>query len=225
MPLSDTFDVAPGVYDTFARLTVGPLLDYLAANLPDGGERAVDLGCGTGIVTVWLAARYADVLGVDPAEAMLELARERGRPGVRLERRSLEEVSAARDGRFDLVLSTFAMHHVAEPEQALERIRDLVRPGGLAVVVDVVGAHRSRLRQQVDAARTLALDLARRRRTVGEAVDLYRAATHRTWLDHVAADEPLTVAEFDRRYLGILRGATVTALPGCRALLWHSTFR
>lgn len=222
MPPSDTFDVAPRVYDTFARLTAGPLLDYLASNLPKIGGRAVDLGCGTGIVTVWLASRYADVLGVDPAAAMLDLARERARPGVRFERRTLEEVSAARDGHFDLVLSTFAMHHVTEPEQALERIRDLVRPGGLAVVVDVVGPHRSRLRQRVDAARTLALDLARRRRDARAAVDLYRAATHRTWLDHVAADRPLTAGEFDRRYLEILPTATVSALPGCRALLWHS---
>ena len=221
-PQPGSFRHLPEVYDTFARLTAGPLLAYLDRQLPVAGERAVDLGCGTGVVTITLADRYTDVLGVDTSAPMLDLALRRPRPGVRYELRDMMDVSTERDGRFDLVVSTFALHHAPELGRALAHIRDLVRPGGLAVVVDVVGRRRSRVRQRVEAARTLGVDLTLRRRTARDAVDLYRAATHPSWLGHVAADRPLAVGDFDSRYLAALPGATVTALPGCRAVRWRA---
>ena len=48
------------------------LVDLLA---PKAGERILDLGCGTGVLTAEIAGRGADILGVDRSEEMISQAR------------------------------------------------------------------------------------------------------------------------------------------------------
>ena len=67
------------------------LVDLLA---PNAGERILDLGCGTGVLTAEIAGRGADVLGVDRSEEMISQAR-RKLPALKF------EVSDARQLRFN----------------------------------------------------------------------------------------------------------------------------
>ena len=73
------FNVFPDLFDQFTGLWDGidsAFSDWLAASLPDVvGGRAVDLGCGAGRHTLLLADRFDEVLAVDAAEGMLEIAR------------------------------------------------------------------------------------------------------------------------------------------------------
>lgn len=64
--------------------------------------RVVDLGCGTDILTVTLAAAGRDVLGVDPSAAMLRHARPR--PGAEAVRWVLGDSTAIAPARADLAL-------------------------------------------------------------------------------------------------------------------------
>lgn len=118
--------------------------DYDAAN-PDGpdhdffrrlaqetgAERIVDLGCGTGLLTVTLAETGRAVVGIDPAEAMLEVARTRpGGDAVRLLRGTAELIEPA---TADLVIMSgnVAMHLVGDDwHDALSRIAAGLLPGG-----------------------------------------------------------------------------------------------
>jgi hypothetical protein len=72
------------------------------------------------------------------------------------------------------------------------------------------------------AARTLAGDLLQHRRRAREAVAFFRVSVHPAWLDHLAADRPLSPAEFDRRYLAALPGAVVTPLHRSRGVRWSN---
>ena len=78
--------------------------DYFAS-LVEGADRVLDLGCGTGIFSAELAARGHQVTGVDPAGAMLDIAR--GRPGgddVRWIEADARHLDLGE--RFDMVLMT-----------------------------------------------------------------------------------------------------------------------
>jgi SAM-dependent methyltransferase len=103
--------------------------------LPDvAGRRVLDLGCGAGQLAHHLAERgAADVVGVDLSERMLELARtERSHPRLRYVREAIERATFP-PGRFDLVVSSLALHYVADYIGAVRRIAEWLVPGGVLV--------------------------------------------------------------------------------------------
>jgi SAM-dependent methyltransferase len=224
-PGPGSFDACAEVFDRLGELFGGPLSAYLDGALHERGGRAVDLGCGTGRHADMLAARYREVLGVDVSEPMLRIARRRhAGTRVRFDLRDLRDLHPDRDGRFDLVLCAHTLHHVEDLDATLERIRGLVAPGGRAVLIDNVASRPVVPRRWfvAEAVRTLGHDLARRRRPVGEALELFRLSTHPAWLDHVTADRFLSPAEFERRYRRAFPGATSSGLYRARALCWDA---
>ena len=114
--------------------------DVLLAALPAGCRSAVDLGCGQGFLLPNLAARAAEVVGVDRHGPSLEEAATRtgDLPNVRLVAGDVMSLDLGQ--RFDAVLSVAVLHHL--PLAAgLERMKELTEPGG---VVGVIGLARSR---------------------------------------------------------------------------------
>jgi SAM-dependent methyltransferase len=108
------------------------LLDHLAAECAlDARARVVDLGCGTGISSRFLATRFA-VIGVEPNQAMLAEARAAGE-GARLRYvRGEAEATGLPDGCAELVAIANALHWF-DLQRALAEIARLVVPGGWAV--------------------------------------------------------------------------------------------
>jgi SAM-dependent methyltransferase len=220
-----SFDSIATVFDRIGELDGGPLRQYLETVFPARGDRALDLGCGSGRHSTMLAARYREVLGVDISEPMLPIARARhAKPNITYQQRDLRDVRVDTDGRFDLVFSVNTLHHVRDLEQVLHQIRDLVAPGGRVVLVDNVAPRPAISRRWflADALRQLLLDLMGRRRPAREAVELFRLNIHPGWLDHVTSDRFLSPAEFERRYGSVFPGARYTGLDFARGLCWDA---
>lgn len=98
------------------------------------GSRVLDLGCGAGQLAAHLAAGGARLaVGVDLSRRMLALARQRaaGVP-VRFVRAAIETVAFA-PASFDLVVSSLAVHYVADWEGLCARIAAWLAPGGAFV--------------------------------------------------------------------------------------------
>jgi ubiquinone/menaquinone biosynthesis C-methylase UbiE len=103
-----------------------------------GGERVLDVACGTGIVTRLAAERVGlsgAVAGLDINPAMLAVAGSVGATGAEIEwyEASAESMPLA-DGSFDVVLSSLGLQFVADRASALREMqRVLVPDGGLAI--------------------------------------------------------------------------------------------
>jgi SAM-dependent methyltransferase len=99
-----------------------------------GDARVVEIGCGTGQMSLYLAHAHRVVIGADLTRASLRL-------GVEAARRfELDQVHfietdlyhpGIREGAFDVVYSSGVLHHTPDPGAAFARIARLARPGGM----------------------------------------------------------------------------------------------
>lgn len=117
----------------------------LVEALPAAVDRVLDLGCGDGrLAALVLDARPAatEAVGLDNSPPMLDLARQRfdGESRATIRGHDLSTPLPADLGRFDAVVSGFAIHHLThERKQALfAEIAGLLEPGGTFVNLEVV---------------------------------------------------------------------------------------
>lgn len=113
-----------------------------------------DLACGTGSVTVQLAPHVARVLAVDKTPEMLDAARHRARGcrNVDFHEADLGALPIA-DGACDAALLLLTLTHLDRPEAALAEMARILRPGGRAVVVDLLHHDRDDFRRRMGQRR------------------------------------------------------------------------
>jgi ArsR family transcriptional regulator len=109
-----------------------------------------DLGCGTGQSAAALAPHVRRVIGVDQSSAMLKAAQRRtaALDNVDLRRGSLEAVPIG-DAECDGALLILALTYVEEPAAVLKEMARILRPGGRAVVVDLLRHDRESFRTEM----------------------------------------------------------------------------
>ena len=97
------------------------------------GKRVLDLGCGGGFVSEELARRGASVVGVDPASALLDVARAHARESDLAIDYCVGtgESIPAQDSEFDIVVCVDVLEHVADLDKVLIEVRRVLKPGGL----------------------------------------------------------------------------------------------
>lgn len=129
---TDAWD--PERYARFLRERSAPFFDLLDLVEPRTAMRVVDLGCGTGELTRLLHERLGarETLGIDRSAKMLGKSAGFAAPGLRFERRAVEELAA--DAPFDLVFSNAALHFVADHEALWARLASFLAPGGQLAV-------------------------------------------------------------------------------------------
>jgi SAM-dependent methyltransferase len=93
------------------------------------GERALDLGCGSGDFTALLAEAGAGALGADVAKAALVRARAR-HPALEFRLVPVEGPLPFEDSAFDLVWASEVIEHIADTARWLSEVRRVLAPGG-----------------------------------------------------------------------------------------------
>jgi SAM-dependent methyltransferase len=107
------------------------------------GADVLDLGCGTGQISIPLAIRGASVLGVDVSPAMAGRltaeARRHGLPALTVVAIPIEELDLP-PASVDLVVSSYALHHLRDADKArlVTSAFGWLRPGGRLVIADMM---------------------------------------------------------------------------------------
>ncbi|MGD1053617.1 MAG: class I SAM-dependent methyltransferase [Candidatus Dormibacteria bacterium] len=136
---SATYDRGPGRY--FFGHVHQPVLNAVTSGrvLP---RRVADVGCGTGRLLEALLARLpdAELVGIDPAQGMIAVARSRfaNEPRVRIEAATADHLPLA-DASVDVLTTTMSFHHWEHAEMALREAVRVLAPGGRLLLADVLG--------------------------------------------------------------------------------------
>jgi SAM-dependent methyltransferase len=174
----------------------------------EAGQRVLDVGCGSGVLTEELARRVGaeNVAGIDPSP-LLEACRARV-PGADLRQGAAEDLPWA-DDSFDASLAQLVVHFMADPVAGVGEMARVTRPGGAVVACTWdFGAGMEMLRIYWESARAVDPD-AQSERVFGtrqELDELWRA----TGLEHTEV-EPLEVTscyeDFHELWNAFLLGA------------------
>ena len=106
------------------------------------GDNVLDVGCGTGEVTLRAKTRAKDgqVFGIDPAPEMITVARNKAaRKGLEIDFRvGVIESLPFTDASIDVVTSSLMMHHLPEElkVRGLAEINRVLKPGGRLLIAD-----------------------------------------------------------------------------------------
>lgn len=122
----DHFSAVAAGYQAFRPGYPPALFEWLAGVTPSR-ERAVDLGCGSGQASVALAARFDEVIGIDPSAE--QIARAEPHPRVRY-RVAPAEATGLPDACADLVIAAQALHWF-DPERLHPELSRIARPGAV----------------------------------------------------------------------------------------------
>ena len=112
-------------------------LGFVAEYAALSGARALDVGCGGGLLSEALSRRGAAVTGIDLAPGMVEVARlHAAEEGLDIDYRvaAAEELAASSAQSFDVITCMEMLEHVPQPALMLATLASLVRPGGSVFV-------------------------------------------------------------------------------------------
>jgi 2-polyprenyl-6-hydroxyphenyl methylase/3-demethylubiquinone-9 3-methyltransferase len=114
---------------------INPLrLEWIDRLSPLKGRRALDVGCGGGILADAMARRGAAVLGIDLAGKALKVAQlhalEAGTPSIQYREIAAEALAEEQPGQFDVVTCMEMLEHVPDPASVVRACATLAQPGG-----------------------------------------------------------------------------------------------
>lgn len=108
------------------------------SDLQLGGRDVVEIGCGTGRNTEWLAERAASVLAVDFSEGMLQQAKSRVRsPRVRFQQHDIRYGWPVAAASADLVIAMLVLEHIEHVEPIFAEASRALRTGGELFVCEL----------------------------------------------------------------------------------------
>ena len=146
--LMKILESSPNRYDKGIGLLslgkINKIYDKLTSNIKEG-DKVLDIGCGTGSLTLRAAVKGATVTGIDINTGMLEIAQKRvneaGFPEkVVLRDMGVAEIDTEPDESYDVVMSGLCFSELSFDEQtyALNEIYRLLKPNGLLLIADEV---------------------------------------------------------------------------------------
>ncbi len=136
------FDQEASTYDDWCKTPLGSFVDHVEkewmakSSKPLAGEKALDLGCGTGIYAIWLKKQGLDVTGIDLSSAMLAKAKEKAqREDLAVHWIQGDIIQLPFDHEtFDLVICNIVLEFVGNPEKVVAEAMRVLKKGGRLIV-------------------------------------------------------------------------------------------
>lgn len=133
----ERFDAMAGDFDTDKRNHRANIVaDKIRKHIEPGANKtAMEYGCGTGLVGLYLVDDFASLLFVDSSPEMLKQVKQKNPAALTLCADLLESVPV--NFKVDYFFSSLVQHHIKDTEDALRRFYDMLNDGGHLLIVDI----------------------------------------------------------------------------------------
>lgn len=124
------------------------------AKAPLEGVRLLDIGCGGGLVSEPMRRLGAEVVGLDAAERNVKTAlahAQESKLDIDYRHTTVEDLAAADEPPFDVVLNLEVVEHVADVDLFLQTSARLVKPGGLMAIATINRTAKALLTAKIGA--------------------------------------------------------------------------
>lgn len=138
----------PEIYDSGLRILSSGKIEKAYRHLIShirSGQKVLDIGCGTGTLSIQAALNGAFVKGIDINPAMLEIAKKRAEKigvsdKIELVEAGVEELDEEKEESYDVVISGLSLSELSENElnYALNHIWRILKTGGLLLIADEI---------------------------------------------------------------------------------------
>jgi ubiquinone/menaquinone biosynthesis C-methylase UbiE len=196
---------------------------FFLEHLPEGRQRVLDVGCGTGILAQELSHHFGSVVAIDISGPMLAIARAR-RAATNIEYRRDDANHLVLDQTFDCIVSHTTLHHLEDVSETLRVLKAWLEPRGRLLLIDLASRWplipRNACTSTAKACLQLVPNLFRHGPRV--AWRIFRFYTSRHWFDHVLSDPILSRARFREVYAAAVPGATFIPLKCFMGVVWQA---
>ena len=98
-------------------------------------DHVIDLGCGSGIFSHYLAQKGCQVLGIDGSKAMIDLCNQKKiSDNAQYRQQALPFTDPGQYNQHDAIIMSSLLEYIAEPALMLQQTNDLLKPNGLLIV-------------------------------------------------------------------------------------------
>ncbi len=202
--IADQYDRMAGIFDHFPIAAKEDVRIFVDRMPETRRARALDIGCGTGRTVYELSPFFQTVFGIDISSGMIEVAKARcrDRPNVVLDQSDVRDLAFA-DGSLDYIVSHTTFHHLRDDlVPTLQRVKQMVKPGGKVVFIDIIA--KGLMKRHASAVRRLGAILASLYSipTLGprNAYAMFKTASDPAWMEHLKLDRFLDEESFLRQY-------------------------
>ena len=105
---------------------LNPMKLHAITLFPPPPRKILDVGCGTGVLAAMLTDYGYIVTGIDISDQAIEKCREKG---LNAYVQDLSEPFTFQERDFDCILMSEVLEHLVDPVQALQNLREILKPG------------------------------------------------------------------------------------------------
>ncbi|WP_342540516.1 methyltransferase domain-containing protein [Heyndrickxia sp. FSL K6-6286] len=193
---------------------------FFIANMPIEKGRALDIGCGTGILVYELSNYFSEVVGIDISEGMLEFANKK-RQCSNISYLKMDAENLSLGYKFDYIVSRTTFHHLRDISIVINQMKELLYEGGKIVILDNVS--------KVETPPTYVYILGAIQEFlpncfkfgVKNAVRVFKYNTSKSWLEHLASDKYLSEQKYYEIYGKLLPNCTFRRMNWAMGIIWE----
>jgi ubiquinone/menaquinone biosynthesis C-methylase UbiE len=208
------FDAVALEYDFMSGIFHAP--EFILAQLPDRRQRALDLGCGSGMMVQELSQHFQEVIGIDVSSDLLTIAQAKHQT-ANTHYCLMDVHNLGMQAKFDYIISQNVFHHLHDVPCVLEQVIHLLQPGGRLLITDVISERETpptivylvgAFQEYMPNVRKYGLKNANR---------IFRFRVSKHWLGHLATDKYLSACAFQQFYQQHLPECR---FPNASAVIW-----